>query len=135
MFRAWALPFLCYQRQWYAAFGAAPGRAASDAVWRQAMRAEAGKGRGQEVVTLLMDLKKCYDHVRPRCVMGAAALLQFPLVVLRVSLNSYRWRRHIKSNPGRAAKQRCMAAGPADAADIAGAVPQGSVKPAHAYSP
>ncbi len=44
----------------------------SDAVWRQGLRAEAGRNRARSVHTLLWGLKKCYDHIRGSIVSARA---------------------------------------------------------------
>ena len=49
------------------------------------------------MVTLsaLWDLKKCYEHVVHATLGAKAAVNLFPVVILRISLRSYRWPRRI----------------------------------------
>ena len=55
-----------WERRWaqHPAFNAAGRVSTLDGVWRQSARAEAGKVANMSLLTLLCDLRKCYEHVR-----------------------------------------------------------------------
>ena len=70
-------------------FAASSGRSALSAVWRRAFRAEAGLASDEEVLAVFTDLRKCYEHVRHLDLAVEAAMVQYPLQLLRLSLVLY----------------------------------------------
>ena len=63
------------------------------------MRGEAALATGTCLLTLLWDLRKCYEYIRHWRLLREAELCEYPLAVLRLSLASYRWPRHIRQGP------------------------------------
>ena len=66
-----------------------------DPVYRQALRAEAAKSKGDLHLLVLLDLAKCYEHVRHEQLWTEGVALNYPLAELRVALRSYRWERRL----------------------------------------
>ena len=77
---------------------AAKGRSPEDAVWRQALKAEAAQSRGEESGALLLDLVKAFEMVRLELVWYAGIKLRFHPVLLRLVLESCAFARHLVMN-------------------------------------
>ena len=61
------------------AFSAIAGSSVMDPVYRQAMRAEAAKCSNEVVLVVLLDLAKCYEHVRHELLWREGVELTYPL--------------------------------------------------------
>ena len=77
------------------AFNAVAGCSVLDPVYRQAMRAEAARHSKELVLLVLLDLAKCYEHVRHDLLWRQGIELHYPLAELRVTIQSYRWERRL----------------------------------------
>ena len=71
------------------------GKGAQLAAWKFAARAEAARLDRAECAAVLLDLEKAFDKVPHHHVVAAARKWQYPLKVLRLSLDGYRQRRVI----------------------------------------
>eukprot|EP00959_Pyramimonas_sp_CCMP1952_P301174 6301386-Pyramimonas_sp.AAC.1 len=71
----------------------APGRSAVDAVWRQQIRGDLAVANRQEALTVLRDLKQCYEHVQHPQLVRACTDWQYPLFTVRFAMHNYRWAR------------------------------------------
>ncbi len=74
---------------------ATKGRSSVGAVWRQSLYDEAAAASGQSSATLLLDLVKAFEMVQLRLVWEAGVRLGFPLVILRLVLESFSLARHL----------------------------------------
>eukprot|EP00959_Pyramimonas_sp_CCMP1952_P338799 7095114-Pyramimonas_sp.AAC.1 len=74
-------------------FSMAPGRSAVDAVWRQQIRGDLAVANRQESLTVLGDLKQCYEHVLHPQLVRACADWQYPLFTVRFAMRTYQWAR------------------------------------------
>ena len=75
---------------------AGTGRSAVDAVWRQAVRAEAtAHTPGTLAVSVLWDASKFYERFSHPKLVERAEALGFPMTILRVALFAYRSARHL----------------------------------------
>ena len=76
-------------------FSATKGRSATDAVWRRATRCEIQASDKGSLASVLIDLRKCYDHIM-WCSLAAESLaVGFPGVILRMSLAVYAFPRRL----------------------------------------
>eukprot|EP00959_Pyramimonas_sp_CCMP1952_P368635 7721721-Pyramimonas_sp.AAC.1 len=71
----------------------APSRSPADTVWRQSLRGDLAVGDNKHVLSLLGDLKQCYEHVQHPQLVRTAIDWNFPLHSLRFALHTYGWRR------------------------------------------
>ena len=71
------------------------GKGAQIAAWKFAARAEAARLDKAEFAAVLLDLEKAFDKVPHHQVVAAARRWQYPMEILRLSLNGYRLRRII----------------------------------------
>jgi len=79
-------------------FSMAPGRQATDAVWRAQVKAAAT--RGTHTLELNWDIQKCFEHVQRPKLIEVAMQLGFPAHILRLSLASYAWPRRLRGYQG-----------------------------------
>jgi len=79
-------------------FSMAPGRQATDAVWRAQVKAAAT--RGTYSLELNWDIQKCFEHVQRPKLIEVATQLGFPAHILRISLASYAWPRRLRGYQG-----------------------------------
>jgi len=68
----------------------------TDIVWRQSVRAELSVCEGRSTATVLLDLRKCYEYVQHMELVAGGLAHGYPLWLLRLTLSSYTWTRHIK---------------------------------------
>ena len=66
-----------------------------DPVYRQALRAEAARSSGELALLAMVDLVKCYEHVRHGLLWQEAQAVDYALAELRVAVRSYRWPRQL----------------------------------------
>ena len=59
------------------------------------MKSELSVQTGGQSAVIMMDIAKCYESVSPKKLLAAALRLKYPLSLLRCSINSYRWGRHL----------------------------------------
>jgi hypothetical protein len=71
-------------------FAAGEGRAATDVVWRAAVRAEAAVGAGLEAATVIQDITAFFQHVRHDLLLRRCEVLGFPLWMARLAIHLYR---------------------------------------------
>ena len=76
-------------------FGAGANRGATDIVWRQAFRNEVACASDEHAISVLIDLAKCYEHVRHIRLALEAKSLDFPMVLLRITIRAYEWARKL----------------------------------------
>ena len=76
-------------------FGAGANRGATDLVWRQAFRNEVACADNQHALSVLIDLAKCYEHVRHILLAKEAREMDFPMVLLRITIRAYAWARKL----------------------------------------
>ena len=77
------------------AFSSGSNRSATDVVWRQAFRNEAAVAEEEHAATVLIDLVKCYEHVGHARMVREGMAHDFPMVLLKITLQSYRWQRRL----------------------------------------
>ena len=65
-------------------------------VWRQAIKAESGQAKGQETVTVLLDLVKYYGSIFLPILMQPGERLGCPMQILRLCINMHCGGRHIQ---------------------------------------
>ena len=80
-------------------FGAGAGRTANDIVWRQSVRAELCTNDNRSTATVLLDLRKCYEYVQHMTLVAGGMAHGYPLWMLRLTVASYSWTRHVKQGP------------------------------------
>ncbi len=68
---------------------AGKGRSPQDSVWRQAARAEAAVGRGEQSASLLWDLSSFFETIRRRPLWYKVRRLGFPMAVAKLAFNTY----------------------------------------------
>jgi len=76
-------------------FGAGTNRGATDLVWRQAFRNEVACADDEHALSVLIDLAKCYEHVKHILLAREATKLNFPMVLLRITIRAYAWARKL----------------------------------------
>ena len=76
-------------------FAAGKGRSASDAVWRQAVKAEAGCQNGEQAAAFLWDVSNFYEMFRFSVVRERAVQVVFSAVLTKVALSAYQCARHL----------------------------------------
>eukprot|EP00973_Karenia_brevis_P059269 8250201-Karenia_brevis.AAC.1 len=59
------------------------------------VRAEGVDATNEEALTAMYDLAKCYEHLCHARLWTEGCATNFPLILLRVTLKSYRWGRRI----------------------------------------
>ena len=77
-------------------FNLVAGRKVTDSVWRLACRCEASVAEREHCGAVFWDLRKCYAHLCHLRLGKLAQELQFPIVMLRLGLGTYRWARHLR---------------------------------------
>ena len=101
LFRLWCMLRADLWREWENKHGSASffsnakGNSVIDVGWRQAVRAEVARLDGKHVVIVAQDLKKCYEYIRYHILAAKAAARKFPLRLVRVTVLSYGWHRHL----------------------------------------
>ncbi len=103
LYRLWVRMRREEVRRWEAAndrayIAAGKGRGPQDAVWRQAARAEAAVATRRQAATLLWDMASFFETIRRVPLWHKARRLDFPLVLLRVALNTYEAPRALSLN-------------------------------------
>ena len=78
----------------------APGRRVGDRVWRAKVRAEICKDEKLEAVETGGDLESCYDYVRWDKLARKAQRANYPMSILRLSLQTYAAKRIIRAAGG-----------------------------------
>eukprot|EP00959_Pyramimonas_sp_CCMP1952_P466093 9489412-Pyramimonas_sp.AAC.2 len=73
----------------------APYRHTTDGAWRTQVQACLADLRGLAALTVLGDLRQCYEHVDHTVVQREAALAGYPLFALRAALHTYLWPRFL----------------------------------------
>ena len=76
------------------------GRRPGDVVWRAAVRSRLAASRGREMGEILLDLSKMFDRVHRPTLLAIAQQEQYPVWLLRISLASYEWERHLLGEAG-----------------------------------
>ena len=76
------------------------GRNIGDSMWRSMLRAQCGVKEGSIALDMLWDINKCFEQVCPKLLWHLARELGYPLVLLRLSLRSYRWPRTLVMEEG-----------------------------------
>ena len=77
------------------AFAAGPGKAAVDAVYKAAVRAENGVKKGLETGTALLDFEKFYEKMQHPTLVYKAYAQEWRMRILRVNVRAYRYPRFI----------------------------------------
>ncbi len=75
---------------------AGPARGAQVATWRQAARAELASAVGVEYAQTLLDLVKAFERIPHHVLVREAVRLGYPLLILRLSLATYRLARALR---------------------------------------
>ena len=99
-YRLWARARRPFAEEWEAKnwrgyFACGAGRGAQDAVWRQAVRSEAGVARQEVACSLLWDMRKFYELFDFARLAARAWDTGFPMQIVRVSLAAYAGPRHL----------------------------------------
>jgi hypothetical protein len=77
-----------------------PRRWITDPIWRGAIRNEIARSANrQQVAEVQWDLKKAFDNVSRTRLIQAAKMTGYPMPILRASIISYTWRRHLLVGP------------------------------------
>ena len=76
------------------------GRNVGDAVWRASARNVLASAAGLVSLEADWDVEKCYEHVSHTILADMAVRLNFPLVMIRVAINSYRAPRRLLWDAG-----------------------------------
>ena len=79
---------------------AGKGRSAQDAVWRQALRAEAAVAQGRHAATVLWDLSKFFEYLSHSRLWDEGLRLRFPVALLRLSLSMFASKRILRAEGG-----------------------------------
>ena len=64
-------------------------------MWRYTTRADMAQANNNEVAELLWDVSKAFERVNRNKLVALAKHLGYPMGVLRLSLLSYSWPRHL----------------------------------------
>ena len=97
-YRLWARLRRPLARKWEAShprayLAAVAGSSCIDTIWRHALQAEAAANVGRQVAAFCWDLKEFYEHISRSKLLARARLLDFPLRIITVVLNTYGGRR------------------------------------------
>ena len=76
-------------------FSAAQGRSVTDPVCRSSFRSEVGYNLQQSCLGSIWDITKAYECVRHEKLRETGEAHHYPLVLLRLDLNSYSWPRRL----------------------------------------
>ena len=77
-------------------FNVTKTRATTDAVWRRAVRAEHAVGEQQSACVAFWDLKEFYETIGHTRLAEEGAATGYPLILLRLSISTYRWPRFLQ---------------------------------------
>ena len=102
LYRVWSKMRLYYIKEWqskyieiHSSFGSGKNKSAIDIVWKHAWKAEAAQSAQQTFACLLSDVYKCYECVDHQKLVQAGRQHNYPLVLLRLAIASYRAPRRI----------------------------------------
>ncbi len=109
LYRLWSKARRPYAAEWEAAnerpfFAASAGVGPADAVYRQALKQEAGIANGLESIVILDDLEAFYESISRERLLTEARALGFPVSIVRASLAAYVGPRMLTME-GKAAKE------------------------------
>jgi hypothetical protein len=71
------------------------GRQTLDGAWRAQVRSDIAHNDKQHSLEILWDVKKCYENVRHADLVDQGRKQGYPMALLRVSIASYCWGRHV----------------------------------------
>ena len=76
-------------------FYGSSGRASSKAAWEHLLYEEVAAASEQAVITILLDVEKCYEHITHQQLVDEAYALGFPTAILRIAVEAYRGPRRL----------------------------------------
>ena len=101
VYRLWAKTRKPYADEWERKherkyFAAGSQRGAVDTVWRQALRAERGVGKGGHAAIVLTDLRKYCEYIDHKRLLRCSENTGFPMPIARVAISTYGGERRIR---------------------------------------